>query len=181
MSSSICCFLTCLQISQEAGQVVWYSHLFQNCPQFIVIHTVKGFGVVHRAEIDVFLEISCFFDDPVDADKLTCEQRPERSGVFFFLTAAVQEGETAQKSQGEACRACSNPTWLVTLPDNLFYSKTYPHPVFIPLSSFIPPDRFIIPCLLRLFSVLCESRRLRLSGSPIAARAFSSVGHTAGA
>ena len=66
MSSSNCCFLTCLQISQEAGQVVCYSHLFQNFPQFIVIHTVKGFGIVNEAEIDVFLELSCFFDDPTD-------------------------------------------------------------------------------------------------------------------
>ena len=55
MSSSNCCFLTCIQISQEAGQVVWYSHLFQNFPQFIVIHPVKGFGIVNKAEIDVFL------------------------------------------------------------------------------------------------------------------------------
>ena len=46
--------------------MVWYSHLFQNVPQFIVIHTVKGFGIVNKAEIDVFLELSCFFDDPVD-------------------------------------------------------------------------------------------------------------------
>ena len=53
-----CCFLTYIQISQEAGQVVWYSHLFQNFPQFIVIHTVKGFGIVNKAEIDVFLELS---------------------------------------------------------------------------------------------------------------------------
>ena len=70
MSSSNCCFLTCIQISQEADQVVWYSHLFQNFPQFIVIHTVKGFGIVNKAEIDVFLELSCFFDDPVDAGNL---------------------------------------------------------------------------------------------------------------
>ena len=60
MSSSNCCFLTCIQISQEAGQVVWYSHLFQNVPQFIVIHTVKGFGIVNKAEVAVFLEYSCF-------------------------------------------------------------------------------------------------------------------------
>ena len=64
MSSSNCCFLTCIQVSQEAGQVVWYSHLFQNFPQFIVIHTVNGFGIVNKAEIDVFLELSYFFDDP---------------------------------------------------------------------------------------------------------------------
>ena len=44
--------------------MVWYSHLFQNFPQFIVIHTIKGFGIVNKAEIDVFLELSCFFDDP---------------------------------------------------------------------------------------------------------------------
>ena len=52
--SSSYCFLTCIQISQEAGQVVWYSHLFQNFPQFVVIHTVKDFGVVNNADIDVF-------------------------------------------------------------------------------------------------------------------------------
>ena len=50
--------------------MVWYSHLFQNCPQFIVIHTVKGFGIVNRAEIDVFLELSCFFYDPEDVGNL---------------------------------------------------------------------------------------------------------------
>ena len=61
MSSSDCCFLTCIQISQEAGQVVWYSHLLKNFPQFLVIHTVKGFGIVNKAEIDVLLEFSCFF------------------------------------------------------------------------------------------------------------------------
>ena len=70
MSSSDCCFLTCIQVSQEVGQVVWYSHLFQNFPQFIVIHTVKGFDIVNKAEIDVFLELSCFFDDPVDVGNL---------------------------------------------------------------------------------------------------------------
>ena len=65
MSSSNCCFLTCIQDSQEAGQMVWYSHLLQNFPQFVVIHTVKGFGIVNKA-VDVFLELFCFFDDPAD-------------------------------------------------------------------------------------------------------------------
>ena len=72
MSSSNCCFLTCIQISQEAGQVVWYSHLFQNFPQFVVIHTVKGFGIVKK-EVDVFLELSCFFDDPTNVGNLICD------------------------------------------------------------------------------------------------------------
>ena len=50
--------------------MVWYSHLFQNFPQFIVIHTVKGFGIVNKAEIDVFLELTCFFNDPADVGNL---------------------------------------------------------------------------------------------------------------
>ena len=70
MSSSNCYFLTCIQISQEAVQVLWYSHLLKNFSQFIVIQTVEGFGVVSKAEVDVFLELSCFFDDPVDVDNL---------------------------------------------------------------------------------------------------------------
>ena len=61
MTSSNCCFLTCIQVSQEAGRVVWYSHLFKNFPQFVVIHTVKGFGIVNEAEVDDFLLLSCFF------------------------------------------------------------------------------------------------------------------------
>ena len=65
-----CCFLTCMQISQEAGQVVWCPHLFQNFPQFVVIHTVKGFGVVNKAEVNVFLELSCFFYDLMDVGNL---------------------------------------------------------------------------------------------------------------
>ena len=70
MSSSNCCFLICIQVSQEAGQVVLYSHLFQNFPQFIVIHTVKGFGIVNKAEIHVFLELSSFSHDPADVGNL---------------------------------------------------------------------------------------------------------------
>ena len=70
MSSSNCCFLTFIQISQEACQVVWYFHLWKNFPQFIVIQTVKSFGIFNKAEIDVFLEFSCFFDDPADAGNL---------------------------------------------------------------------------------------------------------------
>ena len=70
MSRCNCCFLNCIQFSQEAGQVVWYSHLLQNFPQFVVIHTVKVFGIVSEAEVDVFLEFSCFFDGPADVGNL---------------------------------------------------------------------------------------------------------------
>ena len=69
MSSSNCCFLTCIQISQEAGKVVWYFHLLKNFPE-LVIHTVKGFSVVNEAEVDVFLEFSHFSYDPMDVGKL---------------------------------------------------------------------------------------------------------------
>ena len=70
MSISNYCFLTCIQIYQEAGQVFW-SHFLQNFPQFIVIHRVKGFSIVNKAEIDVFLELSCFFDDLLGVGNLT--------------------------------------------------------------------------------------------------------------
>ena len=68
MSSSNCFFLTCIQMSWEAGQVVWYSHHLKNLPQFVVIHTVKGFGIVNNT--DVFLELSCFFNDSTDVGNL---------------------------------------------------------------------------------------------------------------
>ena len=68
MASSNCCFMTCIQISQEAGQMVWYFHLLENFPEFVVVHTVKGFGIVNKAE--VFLELSCFFNDPTDVCNL---------------------------------------------------------------------------------------------------------------
>ena len=67
------CFLTCIQVSQEVGKVVWCSHLFKDFPQFVMIHTVKGFSRANEAEIDVFLEFFCFFYDPVNI------------GNFWFL------------------------------------------------------------------------------------------------
>ena len=77
-----CCFLTCIQISQEAGEVVWYSHLLKNFPQFVVIDTVKGFSIVSEAEVDIFLEFSCFFDDPTDVGNLI-------SGSFAFSISSL--------------------------------------------------------------------------------------------
>ena len=71
MSSSNCCFLTRIQVSPETGKVVWYTHLFKDFPQFVVIHTVKGFRIVNEAEVDVSLEISCFLHDPVNVGKLS--------------------------------------------------------------------------------------------------------------
>ena len=70
MSSSNYYFLTCIQISQQGGQVVWCSDLLKNFPQFVVIYTVKGFGIVNKAQVDVSLEVSCFFDHPMDVGNL---------------------------------------------------------------------------------------------------------------
>ena len=73
MPSFNCCFLTCIQVSQEAGQVVWYSHIFKHCPEFVVVHTIKSVGIVNKAEVIfffLFLELSCFFDDPMDVGSL---------------------------------------------------------------------------------------------------------------
>ena len=70
MSNSNCYCLTCIQISQEAGKGVWYFHLIKNFPQFVVIHTVKGFSIASEAEVDVFLESSCFFYDTMDVGNL---------------------------------------------------------------------------------------------------------------
>ena len=100
MSSSNCCFLTCIQVSQDTGQVVWYSHLFQNFPQFLVIHTVKGFGIVNKAEIDVFLELSWFFNDPADVGNLISGSSafsksslyfPKKISVVFFFFALCKK------------------------------------------------------------------------------------------
>jgi len=82
MSDSNYCFLTCIQISQEAGKVIWYSHLLENFPKFIVIHIVKAFGVVNKAEVDVFLELSCFFNDAMDVGNLI-------SGSFAFSKSSL--------------------------------------------------------------------------------------------
>ena len=71
MSSSNCCFLTHIQFYQEAGQLVWYSHLFKNFPQFVMIHTVKCFSIVNAAEVDIFfLEFLCFLYDPSNVGNL---------------------------------------------------------------------------------------------------------------
>ena len=81
MSGSNCCFLTCIQVAQEVGKVIWYSDLFQNFPQFFVNHTVRDFSIVSEAEVDAFLECSCFFYDPVVVGSLI-------SGSLPFLNPA---------------------------------------------------------------------------------------------
>ena len=107
MSSFNCCFLTCTQISQEAGEVAWYYHLLKNLPQFAVIHTVKRFGVVNKAEVDVFLELSCFFDDPIDVGNLISgssafsksQHAGEKRGVAGLLLRRTERAARAAELQ----------------------------------------------------------------------------------
>ena len=89
MSSSNCCFLTCIQVSQEAGKVVWYSYLFKNFPQFIVIHIVKGFSIVNEAEVDVFLELHCIFYDSVDVGNLISGSSAFSKSSLYIWTFSV--------------------------------------------------------------------------------------------
>ena len=85
MSGSNCCFLTCIQISQEAGKVVWNSHHFKNVPQFVVIHKIKGFSIVSEAELDVLLEFSCFFYNATDIDNLiSCSSAFSKSSLNIW-------------------------------------------------------------------------------------------------
>ena len=84
-----CCFLTCLQVSQEAGKMVWFSHLLKNFPPFVVIHIVKGFSVVNEAEVDVFLEFSCFFYDPTVVGSLTSGSSAFSKPSFYIWKFSV--------------------------------------------------------------------------------------------
>ena len=79
-----------MQISQEAGQVVWYSHLFKYFPKFVVIHTVKGFSVVNEAEVDLFLKFSSFFYDPVDVGNLISGSSAfSKSSLYIWKSVKV--------------------------------------------------------------------------------------------
>ena len=143
MSGSNCCFLTSIQISQEAGKVVWYSHLFQNFPQSAVIHTVKGFSVVNKAEVDVFLEFSCFFYDPVDVDNLISGSTAFFKSslniwnfiVHLLLRPGLENFEHHFTSMWDECNCAV--VWayfgIAFLRD---WNENWPFPVLWPLLSF---------------------------------------------
>ena len=90
MSGSNCCFLSCIQVSQEAGKVVWYSHLFKNFPQFVLIHTVKGFSIVNETEVDVYLEFPCFFYDPTDVGNLISGSSAFSKLILYIWKFSIQ-------------------------------------------------------------------------------------------
>ena len=143
MSSSNCCFLTCIQVSQETCQVVWYSHLLQNFPQFIVIHTVEGFGIVNKAEIYGFLELSCFLDDPADVGNLKpgsyafskTSLNIWKFSVHLLLKPGLENFELYLTSLWDECN-CEVVWvffWIAFLRD---WNENWPFPVLWPLLSF---------------------------------------------
>ena len=137
MVSSNCCFLTCIQISPEAGKVVWYSHLLNNFPQFVVILTVKGFVIVNDIDIYVFLELSCFFDDPVDVGNLSLIPLP-------FLNLAWP-------SRGSWFTYCWNLAWRI-LSINLLGCEMstimwyFEHSLALPLFGIRMKTELFQPC-----------------------------------
>ena len=143
MSSANCCFLTCIQIPQKTGQVVWYSHLFKGFPQFVVIHTVKGFGVFNKAEADVFLELSCLFDDPADLGNLISGSSGVsksslniwKSTVHILLKPDLENFEHYFASMWDECNYAVVWTFfsIAFLRD---WNENGPFPVLWPLLSF---------------------------------------------
>ena len=143
MSSSNCCFLICIQTSQEAGQVVWFSHLFLNFPQFIVIHTVKGFGIPNKAEIEFFQELPCFFDDPADVGNLISGSFGFSKSslniwkfmVHVFLKPGLENFEHYFTSLWDECK--SAVVWLFFPIAFLWdWNENRPFPILWPLLSF---------------------------------------------
>ena len=154
MSSSNCCFLTYIQISQEAGQLLWYSHLLKNFPQFVVTHTVKGFGIVNKAEIDAFLELSCFFDNPADVGNLmSCSSAFYKSSlniwkfmVHILLKPGLEKIEHYFTSVWDECSCVV--VWAFFGTALLWdWNENWPFPVLWPLVHNYP---FLQSCIYRL-------------------------------
>ena len=143
MSSFNCCLLTWVQISQEVGQVLWYSHLLKNFLQFVVILTVEGFGIVSEAKLDIFLELSCCFDDPADVGNLIscssafskCSLNIWKFMVHILLKPGLENFKHYFASVWDEC----NRTVVWTFFGIAFllgWNENWPLPVLWPLLSF---------------------------------------------
>ena len=143
MFSSSCCFLTCIQVSQDAGRVVWYSHLFKNFPQLVVIHTVKRFSVVNEEEVDVFREFSCFFYDPVDVGNLISGSSAFsksslyvwKSLVHVLLKPSLEDFEHDFAGMRNEC-SCAVGWTLFGIAFLWDWNENWPFPLLWPLLSF---------------------------------------------
>ena len=143
MSGSNSCFLTCIQISQEAGQMVWYSLFFKNFPKFAVIHTVRSFGMASKAEADAFLELFCFFYDPVDVGNLFAGSSAFSNislNIWKFmvqiqLKPALENFEHYFASMWDECNCAV--VWAFFVMAFLWdWNENCPFPVLWPLLSF---------------------------------------------
>ena len=143
MSSSNCCCLTCIQISQEAGQVVWYFHLLKNFPQSDVVHTIKSFDIVNKAEVDVFLKLSCFFDDPTDVGNLISGSSAFsktslniwKFTVDILLKPGLENFEHYFASMWDECN-CAVVWAFFGIAFLWDWNENWPFPVLWPLLSF---------------------------------------------
>ena len=141
MSGSNCCFLTCIQVPQEAGKVVWHSHLLKNFPQFVVIHIDKGFGVVNKVEVDVFLKLSCFFYDPTGVGNLISGSSAFSKSslniwkflVHVLLKSCLENLEHCFASVWDECSCVWTFFGIAFLCD---WNENWPFPVLWPLLSF---------------------------------------------
>ena len=143
MSSSNYWFLTCILISQETGQVVWYSHLFKSFPQFVVIHTVKGFSIVNEAEVDVFLEFSGFFYNPMDVDNLISGSSAFSKtslNIWKFSVCILWKASLENFEHYFACvwNECNCVVVLIFFGISFLWdlNENWPFPVLWPLLSF---------------------------------------------
>ena len=143
MSSSNCCFLTCIQLSQETSQVVWYSHLFKNLPHHIVILTAKGLSIVNEAEVHVFLGFSCFFCDPADVGNLISGSSAFSKSslniwmllVHILLKPGLENFEHYFASVWDECSCVV--VWAFFGTAFLWdWNENWPFPVLWPLLSF---------------------------------------------
>ena len=143
MPSSNCSFLTCIQVSQEAGKVVWYSHLLKNSPQFVVIYRVKGFGIGNKAKVDVFLKLSCFFDDPMDVGNLISSSSAFSTSslnfgnftVHVLLKTGLENFEHYFSSVWDKCK-CAVVWAFFGIAFLWDWNENWPFPVLQPLLSF---------------------------------------------
>ena len=135
MSASAYYFLSCKQISQEVGKMVWYSHLLKNFPQFVVIHTVKGFGIVNKTEVDVFPKLSCFFYNPTDAGKFVSGSSAFsksslniwKFSVHILLKSHLENFEHYFASMGDEC-GCAEILAFFGIPFLWDCNENWPFP-----------------------------------------------------
>ena len=140
-SDSNCFFLPCIQVFQETGKVVWYSHLFKNYVQFSAIHTVKGFSVVSEGEVNIVIEFPCFFYDPVDVDNfIFVSSAFSKSSLYIWkfsvhvlLKPGLKDFEFATMWNEHSCTVI----WTLCAISFLWdWNENWPFPVLWPLLSF---------------------------------------------